>query len=215
MGGETTAEGPIEVDAYARGYGEIARVEVVRNGATVHTVAPDLELPAGWGSVPVRLEWGRGHATTDWSGSLSVHGGSILQTPYWSPEICAVDEHMVSWSAATKSFGEPYGAQRGGVEMTLLGPDDATVQVKTSQGELTATLADLREGPVDVPVSAAGGFRIQPGVGGLVGLGTRDQRVRWTDDASPPSWYYVRVYLTDGEMAWSSPIWVDPPSTTS
>ena len=29
-------------------------------------------------------------------------------------------------------------------------------------------------------------------------------------DTDGPAFYYLRVYQTDGEMAWSSPVWVDP-----
>jgi hypothetical protein len=214
MGGETTASGPIELVAHARGYGELARIEVVRDGDTVHTVVPRLDLPPGWHDVPLRLEWGRGHTPVDWSGTLTIQGGSILRTPYWSPEICDAGEYTVSWSAGTRSFGEPYGAQRGGVEVTLLGPDSAVVRVKTAHGELTTTLAELRDRVVDLPVGVDGGFRLQPGVGGLTGLGCRERRLRWTDHPTRPSWYYLRVYQTDGEMAWSSPIWVDTPKST-
>jgi hypothetical protein len=209
MGGETVLDGPVEIDAYAKGYGELARIEVVRNGEVVHTVLPDLALPAGWLAVPVRVEWGQSHETTDWSGTVSIEDGEVLQTPYWSPEITEVQRQRVSWVNTTKSFGEPYGAQRGGVEFTLTGPADATVVLKTRQGELTTTLGDLDGRVVDVPVKGPGRMRLQPGVGGLTSLGDAEQRFRWTDPSGRPGWYYVRVYQTDGEMAWSSPIWVD------
>jgi len=55
-------------------------------------------------------------------------------------------------------------------------------------------------------------FRIQPGVGALTGLGSRAVDVEVTDAAEGPAFYYVRSYLLDGEMAWSSPIWVSPPT---
>ena len=29
-------------------------------------------------------------------------------------------------------------------------------------------------------------------------------------DAAMPTYYYLRLTLADGEMAWSSPIWVTP-----
>ena len=29
------------------------------------------------------------------------------------------------------------------------------------------------------------------------------------DDGREPNWYYVRVVQSNGQMAWSSPIWVD------
>ncbi|MCW7945162.1 hypothetical protein AAW14_24905 [Streptomyces hygroscopicus] len=209
MGGETRTSGPVELEAYVRGYGEIARIDVVRGGETVHVLAPDPQLPAGWTSASLRLEWGRGHSTTDWSGSLAIEGGKVLQTPYWSPEITEAGEQSVSWSAMTKSFGEPYGAQRGGIELTLLGPDDAVVRVKTAHGELTTTLGKVRGTAVELPVDVDGRFHLQPGVGGLTGLGGGEQRLRWTDQIDRPTWYYIRAYQTDGEMAWSSPIWVD------
>jgi hypothetical protein len=211
MGGETELPGPVELDAYAKGYGELARIEVVRNGHVVHTVLPELDLPAGWLAVPVRVEWGMSHETTDWGGSVTIEDGEVLQTPYWSPEITEAQCQRVSWVNTTKSFGEPYGAQRGGVEFTLMGPTAATVVLKTRQGDLTTTLGDLDGRVVDVPVKGPGRMRLQPGVGGLTGLGGAEQRFRWTDPSGQSGWYYVRVYQTDGEMAWSSPIWVDTP----
>jgi hypothetical protein len=211
MGGEATVTGPVEIEAYARGYGELARIEVVRNGELVHSVSPDLELPTGWIAVPLRVEWGLGSETTDWSGSLVVEGGEVLQTPYWSPEITDAGRDGVSWAAVTKTFGEPYGSQRGGVELTLVGPPDARFTVKTRNGELATTLGAALGTVVEAPVVGSGRLRVQPSVGGLVPLGGSEHRLRWTDPDSQPGWYYLRVYQTDGEMAWSSPIWVDQP----
>ncbi|WP_162794744.1 DUF3604 domain-containing protein [Nonomuraea lactucae] len=211
MGGETEATGPVELSVYVRGYGELARVDVVRDGEVVHSVLPDLGLPGDWIAVPVRVEWGLSSVTTDWSGTLTIDGGEVLRTPYWSPEIIEVDRDRITWQASTKSFGEPYGAQRGGVEVTLLGPAGATVTVKTSQGGHTTTLGTLRAGAVEVPVTDGndGRMRLQHGVGGLTSLGGHEHRLHWTDETAAPGWYYVRAFQTDGEMAWSSPIWVD------
>jgi hypothetical protein len=34
--------------------------------------------------------------------------------------------------------------------------------------------------------------------------------VTFEEKVLTPSWYYARVTLEDGEMAWSSPVWVSP-----
>lgn len=211
MGAETRRSGRVPVEVYARGSRELARVDILRNGELAHSRVPDLDLPDGWISVPLRVEWGLGHATTDWSGRLSVARSSaeILQTPYWSPEIVEAGSSEVQWSAVTKTFGEPYGAQRGGIEITVLGPEDGMVDVQTAHGSASVALERLRRQAVDVPVTAQGRLRLQPGTGGLRGLGAQEQRVRWTDGAPGSAWYYARVFQIDGEMAWSSPVWVD------
>jgi hypothetical protein len=211
MGGETRIAGPVEIDAYARGYGELARIEVVRDGNVVHTVAPDLDLAPGRIAVPVRVEWGLCTETTDWSGTLTIDGGEVLQTPYWGPEITDAAPDGVSWTAVTRTFGEPYGSQRGGVELTVVGPPEATITVKTRNGELATTLGEVDGATVEGRVAGTGRLRLQPGVGGLLPLGSSEHRMHWTDTSGEPGWYYLRVYQTDGEMAWSSPVWVDRP----
>jgi hypothetical protein len=212
MGGETTASGPVEIEALARGYGDLALLEVLRNGEVVHRVTPELALPSSWRAVGVRVEWGLAAERTSWSGTLTVDGGEVLRTPYWSPEITDVGTSHVSWSASTRTFGEPYGSQRGGVELTLLGPPDAVVTVKTANGSLTSTIREIERGVVQGTVDRQGRLLVQPGVGGLVPLGgsEHEHRLRWTDHSGEPGWYHLRVYQTDGEMAWSSPVWVDP-----
>ncbi|MBX6382125.1 MAG: DUF3604 domain-containing protein [Microbispora sp.] len=209
MGGETTARGPVELSAYVRGYGDLACIEVVRSGEVVHSVRPDLGLPDGWAAVPVRVEWGMSSTTTDWSGDLVIDGGEVLQTPYWSPEIVEADRRRIAWQASTKSFGEPYGSQRGGVEVTLIGPGDATVTVTTAQGAHGTTLRELRTAVVEIPVKNDGRLRLQRGIGGLTSLGAPEHRFSWRDETPESGWYYIRAYQTDGEMAWSSPIWVE------
>ncbi|HEY0577997.1 MAG TPA: DUF3604 domain-containing protein [Pseudonocardia sp.] len=211
MGAEiSTTAGPVEVAGYVRGYTDLARVDVIRNGETVHSVKPVPDLPDGWLSVPLRLEWGRGHSTVAWDGTLRIVGGQVLATPFWSPEVTAASAHELSWAATTQTFGVPYGAQRGGIELTLVGPPDAAVTVRTAHGRLTAALGTLGHGVAPVPVSCPGQFQLQPGIGGLASLGTTEHRLRWADTVSAPAWYYLRAIQIDGEMAWSSPIWVDP-----
>ncbi|MGH3493415.1 MAG: hypothetical protein ACRDRL_19355, partial [Sciscionella sp.] len=158
----------------------------------------------------VRLEWGRGHATVAWDGTLAIDGGEILQTPYWSPEVTDARPHHLSWAANTRTFGEPYGAQRGGIELTLLGPPTAMVTLRTAYGELRAPLGELAGRVTPMTLSCPGQFRIQPGFGGLSSIGGREHRVRFRDTVTEATFYYLRALQIDGEMAWSSPIWVDP-----
>ena len=210
MGEEVDADGPRTLRVRAQGYAEVARVEVVRNGEVVHVTAPPLERPQAWLAVPVRLEWGESDLTTVWDGRAEVLGGEVVQAPFWSPAVTAVSSTAISWADTTTSFGELYGAQRGDVEFTVVGPPDAVLSVRLEGRAADLRLADLVAQPVHVVPGGRGVFRVQPGVGALTGLGSRSVEVEYTDTVSGPAFYYVRSYLVDGEMAWSSPIWVTP-----
>ncbi len=212
MGSETTSTGPIEVEVVAQGFRDLARIELVRNGELIRSLAPDPDLPEGWVEVPLRVEFGHSLVTTDWSGHIRISGGKIVQTPFWSPEVVAASRHEVRWVACTKFFGEPYGAQRGGIELTVVGPPDASVELATPEGGVTRTLGSLLECTASVPVGHGGCLLLQRGTGGLSSLGSTQQRVSWTDVPDAPACYYVRVIQVDGEMAWSSPVWVDVPA---
>ncbi len=213
MGEEAPPGTPRSFTVHAEGYAELARVDIVRDGEVVHSLQPNLGLPGGWVRVPLRVEWGRAEGTTEWAGVLRLSGGArVLRTPYWSPEIVAVDHTTVAWQATTHSFGEPYGSQRGGVEVTLIGPPDGVAGVTVGARRASRTLAALLDpGGHDVP-GGPGRLRLQPGTGGLTGLGTRTADVAWTDADTRPRFYYARVVQVDGEMAWSSPIWASDPA---
>jgi hypothetical protein len=213
LGEEVVTDGPRQLTIHAQGYTDLARVDIVRNGDVVFATRPALDLPDSWVVVPLRLEWGASHDTTVWDGTLRVTGGQVVRTPFWSPEITRATDTEVAWANTTKSFGEPYGAQRGGIELTIAGPPDAGVSVTLPGRTLEVTLADLVAEPVQELPGAAGVFRLQPGVGGLSSLGASAIDLTWTDPDDTPAFYYVRVFQIDGEMAWSSPIWVAPPST--
>ena len=211
MGGETRTAGAVTLDVRARGYTDLAAIDLVRDGVVVHRVRPDPGLPPGWTAVPLRLEWGRGEATVDWSGELAVDGGRVLAAPFWSPEVTAVEERRVTWAASTRSFGAPYGAQRGGIELTVLAGPGAVVRITTRHGALAVDAAKLADVAVELPVTVPGRFTAGPGLGGLSTLGDREHHVRFTDGpVDRPTFYYARVHQVDGETAWSSPIWVDP-----
>jgi hypothetical protein len=208
MGEEAPPGAPRTFTVHARGYTEIARVDILRNGEVAHALVPDLGLPDGWVAVPLRVEWGGADDTVVWDGALRVTGGRVLRTPWWSPDVLAVSDEAVSWRSTTRSFGDPYGAQRGGVELTVTGPPGATVEVMSGGRHAGATLAELARTPhLDVP-GGPGHLRLQPGVGGLVGLGAGTVGLTWTDDRDDDAFYYARVFQVDGETAWSSPIWM-------
>jgi Protein of unknown function (DUF3604) len=199
-----------ELAVHVEGYTDLARVEIVRNGDVVFEARPDLELPEGWIAVPLRAEWGQSNRTTAWDGEITVRGGEVLQTPFWSPEIVGASRQRVTWRNVTRSFGEPYGAQRGGIELTVTGPPDATVCVDAGGRSAQVSLGRLdASGPLELS-GGPGRLFLQRGVGGLSSLGSSTLDLTWTDEGNEPAFYYVRAYQIDGEMAWSSPIWVTP-----
>ena len=212
LGEEVVTDGPREFTVHAHGYTDLARIDIVRGGDLVHSVLPDLQLPDGWSAVPIRLEWGGADQVTRWDGDLSITGGKVVQTPFWSPEIVGADEQRVAWRNSTRSFGEPYGAQRGGIECTLVGPPNATVRLNVGDRSATFTLEHLTAlGEPEFLPGEVGTLAVQPGAGGLSGLGQTSIDFNWIDDWRKTAFYYVRVFQIDGEMAWSSPIWVTSP----
>ncbi|MGB5951990.1 MAG: DUF3604 domain-containing protein [Ornithinimicrobium sp.] len=226
MGEEAQIMGTPTLHIRATGYADLARLDVVRDGVLVHQMSPEVAEP-GEIAIGMRVEWGKGEGETVWDGTVSINGGRVLATPWWSPDVVAVDEHHVAWQNSTYSFGEPYGAQRGDVEMTLVGPPTARVHVEMGPRSLVTTLAAIEAafaggqtldipGPPDVLGAAA----VQRSVGGLTTLGAREVEMSWVDQNFDPeehqgmaTFYYVRAYLIDGEMAWSSPIWVEGSGT--
>ena len=78
-----------------------------------------------------------------------------------------------------------------------------------------AALADRLTGGAFVPGDGEapghpGVLALQPAVGALLGLGTRELDVSFPDDEilTGTCFYYARAFQVDGELAWSSPLWV-------
>lgn len=234
LGSELTLppDAPRTYRVHAQAYAPIARLDLIRDGQVVHSVrGSGGELPTGWVRADVRVEWGEADVTTTWDGRLTVSGGARIVVPeFVGPEVDSISHKSVRWSHRTFSFGEPYGAQRGCVELSVVGPRDAGVRVRVngrdvsgSLGRLVDRLArgdielDLPDDDVthapgrQVSEETGGRLRLQPSVGALESLGVTSLDVAWTDDAPPraTSFLYARLVLVDGEMAWTSPIWVD------
>jgi hypothetical protein len=208
MGSEVVWNGPRPLTVRARGYAELARVDILRDGEVVHTVRGEPDLPLGHMRVDLRVEWGKADVTTRWDGRLRVSGGRLLLPEFVGPEVVTMDEESVTWEHVTRSFGEPYGAQRGGVEVSVCGPPDVVVHVECAGRAVSVELAKLAARGVVFDDRLPGELALQPAVGALLGLGVRELDVPLVDDAGAPAFYYARVFQVDGEMAWSSPIWV-------
>jgi hypothetical protein len=224
MGEGVSASGPRRLRVLASGYTELARVDLLRDGEVIGVLrgGPDLSRrPPGWRRVDLRIEWGGADVSTTWDGRLTVVGGELLVPDFVGPDVVHLDPGEVEWANRTHSFGEPYGAQRGGIEVTVIGPDDARVHVVCAGRDVTVRLGDLGAElslddllPEEVRSGLAGELVLQPGIGALIGLGRSEIELlhgdRVDDTATGPAFYYARVFQVDGELGWSSPIWVDP-----
>jgi hypothetical protein len=213
MGSEAPAAETASIDVRASGYRDVARLDIVRNGRVVHSLQPEIETRDGEIAVPIRVEWSSGSAArTVWNGSLEVGGGGrVLETTYWSPGIFDVTSDRIAWEAETRNFRSQYGSQRGGVELTVLGRPDTQIAVSTSTFGGAVALGELSEaGRVELAKGDEGTLGLQLSTGGLLSLGESEVATAYEEPIVGASWYYARVMLEDGEMAWSSPVWVSP-----
>lgn len=209
MGEEGRYRGPTEAVVGVWAYREIARVDLIRNGTILETIRRPSSVPSGQIELPLQIDWGYVNEAIDWSGSLTIDGGRIVPTDWWSPQITAVSPTRVDWHDLTLDHPSRW-PQRGGIEVSVQGAPGAAIEVVTPTARWSGTLQGLG-GPDGVTVRGdrGGEVRIRQGIGGLTGIGASSLERTWAIGQGEPSWYYVRVILVDGEMAWSSPIWLD------
>lgn len=94
----------------------------------------------------------------------------------------------------------------------------AEIAVKGASGEEKTSVAALAAAPRTFTLAGLGDLTLALECGDAAvdltkGLGTRELTREWSDTAprERDSWYYARLIQADGEMAWSSPVFVTLP----
>jgi len=221
MGEEVQCSAAPGIDLHARGVGKIAIVDVFRNG----------ELARSFGRVERPVRGDRkfldlktlpvGPERSPWTFLLRIDQGRIRATHGLAPTRVRKGTRM-EWTRPDER------SARLDLELELPVPqglwsriileqaEDATVSIESMGESFSSSVQQLREKPLS---ATTGSFRWhlrlrRPSESATLeleqGLGVDEFHEQWTDDAAPEgaSWYYARIIQEDGEMAWTSPIFV-------
>ncbi len=220
------------IHARVRGWDQIDRVELVKNGKVVHRDFP-VDRPAGpqsWSRpVIVRFEYGWGpwtalgwNRTADWDFTIRADGGRILEAqPCFTSgpldetrrdRIVSRDERSVRVESYTALKQRIDDFSQKAVVMRLQGGPDTRLTVsctRPTRCSLTQSLAQLTESNEtlftgDFPFESAMLQRVVFNENWETAFAVEDE-----GDGRRTDWYYLRVIQSNGQMAWSSPVWVE------
>ncbi len=211
IGSEFTAtEAPL-VTVQVAGAGELDTVELRRGTETVHTVS-GLAVPEPDDPARIRLAWrgarnrGRSRAL-DWSGELRIWNGAFTSASNYS--IDNPLEGIQQWDAGRIVWDSHTCGDWDGVIFGIDGDESTFFDLQTAAMAFRFTLEDLetgqfrRTGPLLEQQIVARKLSHKPGVSEL--------SFSWTDDNPHPGVnpYWIWVTQADGEMAWTSPVYVE------
>ncbi len=211
MGSSFTASGAVRLEIDAWGTAGIERVEVWRGTELWHThlaSAPDPDsgrLQIAWSGA---RSIGRNRRLI-WDGTLLSDGaifGQVTTFGFDSPldGIRETGPHLVRWVSST--VGDVDGIS---VDLPSMEPD-AHILYDAGPCKATVRLADLAQGAICIP---AQGVDAEVRIGWAAAAQTPPEMHLVLDAPSPKTRsapYWVRVVQSDGGMAWSSPIFIDP-----
>jgi hypothetical protein len=220
------------IQVAVRGWDEVASIEVLRNNRVVHRHFPeDHHEPAGNGSRiwKCRLEFGWGPWTAfgmprvaDWKMLFRVEGARIADVmpcfqsgPFDEDRrnrILERDETMCRWESYTSRQDAFDETPTNAVVFELEGPPEATVHIEVDEpGERRIDLS-LEQLADSSHIEFTGEFPCESLlVHRLVPEGRYQASFDFDDGPSgvrDEDFYYIRVTQANGQMAWSSPIWV-------
>ncbi len=236
MGSDVASSTAPRIIAKAVGEKPIWKLELIKNGQVIHSIVNSVVdstlLTILWRNHVDKSElrnfdegfWSRKLRAVHWSGSLSCKESQVelLSTcsfDFPKDQLVTAGTDSIVWSSETRGDYD-------GVRVRLRDPDSPLVLRLTRQQFGTATSAKgfqrmvkggeqgqlftisptevspagekLRLGPLDVLHIIRGGFADVP-----VEMDFTDTSLMRLDN-----YYYLRATQIDGEMAWSSPIWV-------
>lgn len=183
----------------------ILSVELRRGNEVIETIRPQSSQPMGR---RYRIEWSgaeyRGRARqTVWDGSLKISGADIVSAEpinFLNPDrpLKRMSANELSWSSITTG-------NLSGIELVLSGVD-ATVEITTPQGTVTANLSDVGHDPI---VANFGKLKRelrisrQPDQYAVSPFSLK----RKLDLISGDNPIWICASFVDGHQAWSSPIY--------
>ena len=231
MGSEVPATGQREIAVRVEAQDSIAMIELVRNGQVIERSFPEdsarptvlpgrskCRIQYGWGPWAA-LDLGR---TCNWDFSLRLKSGSFIQVvpcfqsgPYEEEMrdrltiVSPQEIQLRSFSSRVQCYAEdPTKA----IVCEIEGERDATLTMELREPVSQTVQAKLSDLTDDNIVRFTGVFTSESYIiHRLVNPSEYATTVRWSDRPSGDSgadWYYARVTQHNGQMAWSSPIWV-------
>ena len=231
MGSEIPTTADRQIDVRVEGQDAVQMVELVRNGRVVERYFPEdhaTEASPLPGRTKCRLRYGWGPwaalglgRTCLWDITATLEGGKFVGfSPCFqsAPYDEALRDHVefvspremriTSNTTRVKCYGED-PTKSVVLEMDA-GPEAVlSIQLrKPAEQRVTAKLSDLAE---DNVVTFTGPFTSESYIiERLVSPSDYAATIRWQDtrEGAEPDWYYVRVTQHNGQIAWSSPIWV-------
>jgi hypothetical protein len=214
------------------GWDEISRVEVLKNNRVIHRDFPMDRVPGAnrWSEpVVLRFEYGWGpwqalgwNTTADWRFQLELESGRItdFQTCF-APgplderrrdRVLKRDERFVEIESFTAVRQQVDDHCQKAIVLRVQGSPSTRMRVaceRPGKCELVQTFAELEESS---EMLFTGPFPLESAMAHRLVFGPHWQSsftVDDKDDGAAENWYYARVIQANGQMAWSSPIWVE------
>lgn len=211
MGNEFTTDRPPKIHVRVHGTNHLHEVLVMRGLEEIYRHA--IVKPGGEEDKAVKIMWSGARSKgrdkrTDWSGGLSINKGKIVSFEPFAFNMKAFDSisqasnQALTWRTAT------IGDYKG-VVMKLDAPEDAVITFYSKPRTFSFNLRDLSEGPIVVEADGVDQRIMVTEISSRKGpkdveFEYIDNEVKWGSNA-----YWVRVQQCDGEMAWSSPIFLN------
>lgn len=219
------------IDVRVTGQDAIHMVELIRNGRVIERYFPEdaaeaVTLP---GIVKCRIQYGWGPwadldlgRICDWEATVRIENGRFLRAlpcfqaaPFDEDRrdrlrmISETELHLSSSTSRVGSYGEdPTKA----IVIELEGSAHSDLSIELTQPSSQTINIRLEELIDNNLIEFTGVFTTESlVVGPLVSPTEYTTRIQWNDRRTQPDetdWYYVRVTQRNGQMAWSSPIWV-------
>ena len=221
MGDEIAMQSLPPFDVRVEGTAPIERIDFFRDDTIIDSIDRMSGVPAsnagassatasnalriGWCGTTAPGNWQR--ARMLWEGMIRVDGASIVDVQEWALD--TPDEGIRDSDAHTVHFRTITAGDWDGVILTLDAIDTAQITFVTEPMTLHFALGDLRGSEPRTFETANPARKLElrrlPSL--MPALGWKGRFI----DASPPSGdhaYWIRVRQSDGEYAWSTPIFV-------
>ena len=216
-----------------RGWDQVDRVEILENNRVIHRDFPMDRVPGaqswrrpvvvrfeyGWGPWPA-LGWG---GTADWDFTIAVEGGRIVDSvpcfcsgpldEFRRDRVLERTERSVRVQSFTALKQQVDDWSQKAMVLRVEGDADTKITVtctKPSKCSLTQSFRQLAESNEMLftrpfPWESAMLHRLT-----FAENYDTEFTVDVEGDGERVNWYYARVVQANGELAWSSPIWVEP-----